>query len=59
MTRPVVNTGIDKYLETLHRVLLSVVPLHTQPVFENAYFTFFFQISKNVTFYIFLKRRVR
>jgi len=31
------------------------VNINGVPAFENTYFMFFFQISKNMTFYVFLK----
>jgi len=32
----------------------SELKIVTEPVFENAYFSFFFRFQKNVTFYVFL-----
>ena len=40
-------------------VQMPVARRYLAAVFENTYFTGFFQISKNATFYVFLKRRVK
>ena len=48
----------DKTTTTTHKLrAVYIWRFLSEPVFENTYFMFFFQISKNMTFYVFLKWR--